>query len=149
MSGLTKKPYVFSQPAYDPLTHCASVIAAGKLGQGLAEIATSLGVPRRILFTWAKKYPEFSYALELSQEYALAFWSQTGRDALFDPAFRSDVFSKMMGVMFPKDVSGGGGLPELADPDAANTDAQDELSRALSRRGIPLGAPDELKKSLN
>lgn len=123
----------FMMPQYS-VSYAATVVELGKQGKILPQICAALGVPRSILINWAKNHPEFKYALELSQELAMAKWSDTAEAALFDPAFRSDVFAKQMNMAFPKDYQQGGGLPGMDDGDPSKADPISELAVLLESR---------------
>lgn len=63
--------------------HCATVIASGKEGKTLAEMARDVGVDRMTLRTWTKDHPEFFAAVKAGLDLAQAWWEDQGRIATF------------------------------------------------------------------
>jgi transposase-like protein len=57
---------------YDP-KHCKRVIALGRRGKSMVEMASALNIPKTTLQSWRKSHPEFGRAIELANAHALAY----------------------------------------------------------------------------
>lgn len=84
---------------------CEIVVACGKEGKGLAEIASELGVVRDTVYRWTKQHAEFSDAIKRAYEAGLAWWEQKGRDATFGkiPGFNATSYIFQMKNRFKDD----------------------------------------------
>jgi len=67
---------------YDPAM-CDIVIASGKEGKTLAEMAADLEIHRETLNEWRKLHPEFSDALKFALLKSQAWWEERGRQGTF------------------------------------------------------------------
>lgn len=65
---------------YNP-SHCITVTQMGQDGKSDTQMAAAIGVPKRVMYGWAKsgKHPEFKYALELALTYAQSVWEDVGQ----------------------------------------------------------------------
>ena len=61
---------------------CERVIAAGKEGMSVAEMASELGVAKSTLYLWAKEHTEFSDSFTNAQDEAEAWWATKLRNGL-------------------------------------------------------------------
>jgi len=55
-------------------------ISHSKLGHSFIEIAAEMGINRTTFVAWAKRYPEFSHALRIGEQYFVAYWERTFRE---------------------------------------------------------------------
>ena len=53
---------------YDP-KYCEEVVALGRIGKSIEQIAANLNVSLRVLYDWRDKHPEFLHALEDCKTY--------------------------------------------------------------------------------
>ena len=67
---------------YDPI-YCEKVLAFGKVGMSLVEMASELNVSRANLYDWAEQNPEFSACLTRAREESQAWWERVGRLGVF------------------------------------------------------------------
>ena len=87
-----------------------------KEGQSVSEVATELGIHRDTIYDWAKKYPEFSDALEYGKHIAMTWWERQGREGLYktseydgesktssSKSLNEKVWAKNMSCRFPND----------------------------------------------
>lgn len=88
---------------YDP-AYCERVIAMGKDGLSVVEMADELDVSRNTLETnWPAAHPEFLEALTRAREASQAWWEKAGRSGIFMQGFNSSVWSRSMAARFPRD----------------------------------------------
>lgn len=62
---------------------CDTVIACGKEGMGLAEMAAELGIHYTTFLAWQDEKPEFSNAVKEARRQSQAWWERQGRLATF------------------------------------------------------------------
>ena len=89
---------------YDP-AYCEQVVALGKEGKSLTQIAVALDVPKSTLISWSNAHLEFSTALTRAKECEQAWWEQKGMDGLTADKFNSAVWSKSMSARFREDYT--------------------------------------------
>jgi len=82
-AGEEQQPRTVGRPTlYDP-SYCDRVLAMGKQGMSLVEMASELNVSRANLYDWAEQNPEFSACLIRAREESQAWWERTGRLGVF------------------------------------------------------------------
>lgn len=88
---------------YDP-AYCEKVIALGKEGMSVVEMACEIGVARATLETnWPQAHPEFLEAFARARDESQAWWERTGRLGMLTKEIDSSIFSRSMAARFPKD----------------------------------------------
>lgn len=81
-----EKPKPGRPTDYDP-AYCERVIKLGAEGKSKGQIARSLETSRVTLDAWAKRHPEFLYALTRAKELELALWEDKGQGSFNATAF--------------------------------------------------------------
>jgi hypothetical protein len=85
---------------------CEEVIALGSEGKSRTQIARSLGVVRQTLIDWEKAHPEFSDAMSIAEEYAMAWWEDQGQAGIhLGKQFNGFVYSFQMKNRFRKEYT--------------------------------------------
>jgi transposase len=92
------------QPTKYRPEYCEQVIAWGKEGKSLAQMAAELGVAVNTLnVNWPKQNPEFADALDLWHAHALSWWESKVEANLTNRDFQSHLFLRSMAARFPND----------------------------------------------
>lgn len=60
---------------------CEDVIALGKQGLSITQIAYEMDIARSTLYEWAEQHPEFSDAIKKARLYSQGFWENQLRTA--------------------------------------------------------------------
>lgn len=84
---------------------CNIVLELGKKGKSKTQMAVACGVSNmNVLDDWAKKYPEFSMALERAMILSQDWWEDQLQSGLFDMDGRklNGTACKQMAARFPK-----------------------------------------------
>lgn len=88
---------------------CEMVIELGGKGKSLEQIATSLGVGLRTLFTWRDAHEEFRHALSDAKTFELAFWENLAQTYLIEiknaPRLNAGLWTRSMAARFPQKYS--------------------------------------------
>lgn len=88
---------------YDP-AYCDKVLAFGRAGYSVVEMAAEIGVHRETLEeNWPAAHEEFSEAFARAKLLSQAWWEGKGRTNLNDPTFQNALYSRSMSARFPKD----------------------------------------------
>lgn len=86
---------------------CEQIIAFGKQGFSLCEMASEFEVIPETLYEWAKKYPEFTVSFARARRESQTWWEKKGRDYLVEvpngPRINSGLYSRSMAARFPDD----------------------------------------------
>lgn len=83
---------------------CERVIALGREGASVVEMAGNIGVCRNTLETvWPEQYPEFLEALVFAREQSQIWWEKTGRTGMLTKGIDSSIWSRSMAARFPND----------------------------------------------
>jgi transposase len=82
---------------------CEKVVELGEQGLTRAQIAKQLGVGRATLLDWADRHEDFKFAMELSDDMAMAKWEEEGMRGMNDKMFQGKLYMDMMRFRFPKD----------------------------------------------
>ena len=93
---------------YDP-SFCDVVIAQGKLGKSIVQMALACGVCLTTLKTWAAEHPEFLAAFTLAKEYSLQWWESIAQTHMIEEPgaakINQGVWSRSMAARFPDDYT--------------------------------------------
>lgn len=119
---------------YDPEL-CGKVVALGRDGYTLTEIAAELDVARQTLYNWQEEHPEFLDALTRAKDLAEAWWSKEGRKGIWSRDFNASAYRLQMANRFDwgdkssHELTGADGGPlsvevthRIVDPDADDSD---------------------------
>lgn len=88
---------------YDP-KYCNEVIAMGKQGYSVVEMAAEIGVARNTLETnWPAAHPEFLEAFTHAMQCSQAWWERTGRVGMVENNISAPIWSRSMAARFPRD----------------------------------------------
>jgi hypothetical protein len=93
---------------YDP-KYCELVIEMGRQGKSKAQIAATIGVTRKTMWTWCSVHEEFLNAIEYAEELALQWWEDIAQDHLKQTkdgvTLNTSLWSRSMAARFPKDYT--------------------------------------------
>jgi hypothetical protein len=93
---------------YDP-AFCDVVIAQGKLGKSIVQMALACGVCRNTLKGWAAEHPEFLTAFTLAKEYSLQWWESIAQTHMIEEPgaakINQGVWSRSMAARFPDEYT--------------------------------------------
>jgi len=125
MTDIAEKRLVGRPSLYDP-KYCEEVIALGKLGKSVEQIASTLGFSLRVLYHWRDKHDEFLHALEYAKELEQAWWEDQAHAYMVEtkegPKLNSSLWSRSMAARFPKkyrestktEITGADGAPLIS-----------------------------------
>lgn len=84
---------------------CDTLIALGKEGKSLAQMAAALDITRETLFQWEKSNPQISYALKRAREFSQAWWDNLGQKGASGgvEGFNATAYVWQTKNRFPKD----------------------------------------------
>jgi hypothetical protein len=97
--------------------YCNVAMRLGREGKSKAQLAAFIGVTRKTLDNWTESHTEFLHAMELSRDFALAWWEDTGQSGLPAGVLNASLWSRSMAARFPADyreehaITGPGGGP--------------------------------------
>jgi hypothetical protein len=104
--------------------YCERVIAMGREGYSVVEMAAELECDRKTLErAWTEANPEFLRAMTQARQLSQAWWERKGRECLImgqgQGTFNASVWSRSMAARFPEDwrenkgveLTGAGGGP--------------------------------------
>ena len=93
---------------YDP-EYCKTVIELASQGKSKAQMAATIGVTRKTMWTWAQQYPEFLNAFELAEELCQQWWENIGQTYLVNTkdgdSLNTGLWARSMAARFPKDYT--------------------------------------------
>lgn len=107
---------------YDP-AFCERVIALGRLGKSIEQIASSLNVSLRVIYKWKDEHEEFMQAITEAQDLSLAWWEDQAQSYMIEekeaPRLNANLWSRSMAARFPKkyresvkqEITGADGAP--------------------------------------
>jgi transposase len=110
---------------YDP-DYCERVIALGKLGKSIEQIACELNVGTRTIYEWRDVHEDFSRALEMAKEFEQNWWETIAQTHMIEEKdcakLNASIWSRSMAARFPKkyrestktEITGADGQPLLA-----------------------------------
>lgn len=82
---------------------CDQIIAHGKEGKGVAEIAAAFDVTRETIYDWLRSKTEFSDAYVRAKVHCQAWWEEKGRTMLEGGAMNAGLWKLNMVNRFPGD----------------------------------------------
>lgn len=124
MTETTEKRPVGRPSLYDP-KYCEEVIAYGKLGKSVEQIASILNVSLRTMYSWRDSHEEFLHALEDAKTYEQAWWEEQAAAYMVEnkesDRLNATLWSRSMAARFPKkyresvkqEITGADGAPLL------------------------------------
>ena len=124
MTDTTEKRPVGRPSLYDP-KYCEEVIAYGKLGKSIEQIASILNVSLRTMYSWRDSHEEFLHALEDAKTYEQAWWEEQAAAYMVEnkesDRLNATLWSRSMAARFPKkyresvkqEITGADGAPLL------------------------------------
>ena len=125
MTDTTEKRPVGRPSLYDP-KYCEEVIAYGKLGKSVEQIASILNVSLRTMYSWRDSHEEFLHALEDAKTYEQAWWEEQAAAYMVEnkesDRLNATLWSRSMAARFPKkyrestktEITGADGAPLLS-----------------------------------
>ena len=125
MTDTTEKRPVGRPSLYDP-KYCEEVIAYGKLGKSVEQIAAFLNVSLRTMYSWRDSHEEFLHALEDAKTYEQAWWEEQAAAYMVEnkesDRLNATLWSRSMAARFPKkyrestktEITGADGAPLLS-----------------------------------
>jgi transposase len=124
MTDTTEKRPVGRPSLYKP-EYCEEVIALGKIGKSVEQIASRLGFSLRVMYDWRDAYPEFLHALDEAKQHEQAWWEDQADNYMVEtkdgPRLNATIWSRSMAARFPKkyreqvkqEITGADGAPFL------------------------------------
>ena len=125
MTDTTEKRPVGRPSLYDP-KYCEEVIAYGKLGKSVEQIASILNVSLRTMYFWRDAHEEFLHALDDAKTYEQAWWEEQAAAYMVEnkesDRLNATLWSRSMAARFPKkyresvkqEITGADGAPLLS-----------------------------------
>jgi len=125
MTDIAEKRPVGRPSLYDP-KYCEEVVALGKLGKSVEQIASTLGFSLRTMYDWRESHEEFSHALTEAKEHEQAWWEDQAHAYMVEtkegPKLNSTIWSRSMAARFPKkyrestktEITGADGAPLIS-----------------------------------
>lgn len=110
---------------YDP-KYCEEVIAYGRIGKSVEQIAANLNLSLRVLYAWRDKHEEFMHAMEYAKELEQAWWEEQAQAYMVEnkesDRLNATLWSRSMAARFPKkyresvkqEITGADGAPLLS-----------------------------------
>jgi len=120
----TKRP-VGRPSLYDP-SFCDEVVALGRVGKSVEQIAAILNVSLRTMYSWRDAHEEFLHALDDAKTYEQAWWEEQAAAYMVEnkesDRLNASLWSRSMAARFPKkyrestktEITGVDGTPLLA-----------------------------------
>jgi len=136
MTEEVKKP---GQPTKYDSSYCDKVIALGKLGKSLEQIAAQLDVSYRTLCNWRDTHEEFFHAISDAHALAQSWWEEQAQAYMLEhpgaPKLNAGLWSRSMSARFPKtysdrvkqEITGADGAPLLTGLEVIFVDAPKQL----------------------
>ena len=125
MTETTEKRPVGRPSLYKP-EYCEEVIALGKIGKSVEQIASRLGFSLRTMYEWRDVHEEFSHALTEAKEHEQAWWEDQADSYMVEnkesDRLNATLWSRSMAARFPKkyrestktEITGADGAPLLS-----------------------------------
>ena len=110
---------------YDP-SFCDKVVALGRVGKSVEQIAAILNVSLRTMYSWRDAHEEFLHALDDAKTYEQAWWEEQAAAYMVEnkesDRLNASLWSRSMAARFPKkyrestktEITGADGSPLLA-----------------------------------
>jgi transposase len=125
MTETTEKRPVGRPSLYDP-SFCDEVVALGRKGKSVEQIAAILDVSLRTMYSWRDAHKEFLHALDDAKTYEQAWWEEQAAAYMVEnkesDRLNASLWSRSMAARFPKkyrestktEITGADGVPLLA-----------------------------------
>jgi transposase len=125
MTETTEKRPVGRPSLYDP-SFCDEVVALGRVGKSVEQIAAILNVSLRTMYTWRDAHEEFLHALDDAKTYEQAWWEEQAAAYMVEnkesDRLNASLWSRSMAARFPKkyrestktEITGADGAPLLS-----------------------------------
>jgi transposase len=125
MTDTTEKRPVGRPSLYDP-SFCDEVVALGRVGKSVEQIAAILNVSLRTMYSWRDAHEEFLHALDDAKTYEQAWWEEQAAAYMVEnkesDRLNASLWSRSMAARFPKkyrestktEITGADGVPLLA-----------------------------------
>jgi transposase len=125
MTETTEKRPVGRPSLYDP-SFCDEVVALGRKGKSVEQIAAILDVSLRTMYSWRDAHEEFLHALDDAKTYEQAWWEEQAAAYMVEnkesDRLNASLWSRSMAARFPKkyrestktEITGADGVPLLA-----------------------------------
>ena len=122
---------------YDP-SFCDEVVALGRKGKSVEQIAAILDVSLRTMYSWRDAHEEFLHALDDAKTYEQAWWEEQAAAYMVEnkesDRLNASLWSRSMAARFPKkyrestktEITGADGVPLLAGINVTFVKPQDE-----------------------
>lgn len=110
---------------YDP-SFCDEVVALGRKGKSVEQIAAILNVSLRTMYSWRDAHEEFLHALDDAKTYEQAWWEEQAAAYMVEnkesDRLNASLWSRSMAARFPKkyrestktEITGADGAPLLS-----------------------------------
>ena len=124
MTETTEKRPVGRPSLYDP-KYCEEVVALGRIGKSVEQIAANLNVSLRTMYSWRDSHEEFLHALDDAKTYEQAWWEDQAAAYMVEnkesDRLNATLWSRSMAARFPKkyrestktEITGADGAPLL------------------------------------
>ena len=90
---------------YDP-KYCEEVVALGRIGKSVEQIASNLNVSLRTIYQWRDNHEEFLHALDDAKTYEQAWWEEQAAAYMVEnkesDRLNATLWSRSMAARFPK-----------------------------------------------
>jgi len=125
MTETTEKRPVGRPSLYDP-KYCEEVVALGRIGKSVEQIAANLNVSLRTMYLWRDTHEEFMHALDDAKTYEQAWWEEQAATYMVEnkesDRLNATLWSRSMAARFPKkyrestktEITGADGAPLLS-----------------------------------
>jgi len=125
MTETTEKRPVGRPSLYDP-SFCDEVVALGRKGKSVEQIASILNVSLRTMYSWRDAHEEFLHALDDAKTYEQAWWEEQAAAYMVEnkesDRLNASLWSRSMAARFPKkyrestktEITGADGAPLLS-----------------------------------
>jgi len=125
MTETTEKRPVGRPTLYKP-EYCEEVVALGRIGKSVEQIAANLNVSLRAIYLWRDTYEEFMQALDDAKTYEQAWWEEQASSYMVEnkesDRLNATLWSRSMAARFPKkyrestktEITGADGTPLLS-----------------------------------
>ena len=125
MTETTEKRPVGRPSLYDP-KYCEEVVALGRIGKSIEQIAANLNVSLRTMYLWRDTHEEFMHALDDAKTYEQAWWEEQASAYMVEnkesDRLNATLWSRSMAARFPKkyrestktEITGADGAPLLS-----------------------------------
>ena len=144
MSEKAKEKRPVGRPSKYKPEYCEEVIALGKLGKSIAQMAAHFDVDKASIYDWAAAQEDFSTALARARVHSQTWWENAAQENIKDRNFNAQLWLKSVASRFRDDyterqqteVTGANGGPvqvqsHVLDAKALDADQRDALRAIL------------------